>query len=159
VAEVAADGPFSAFPGIDRTLTVIAGAGIDLAFEDGSQLSIDPLQPTAFDGGIACQGRLKAGPLTDLNVMSCRGAVQHAVAGMTLSAEKQEIPCPAAATLALFAADGAVAVTLAGETYRLAAWDSLLIDAPSTGIAAQAAAAPDSAESAHLLVIAVSAAP
>lgn len=30
LAEVAADGPFSAFPGIDRTITLAEGAGMDL---------------------------------------------------------------------------------------------------------------------------------
>ncbi len=33
LASVASDGPFSAFPGIDRTLTVIDGVGIDLVVD------------------------------------------------------------------------------------------------------------------------------
>ena len=32
MAEVAADGPFSAFAGIDRTLTLLQGAGLELDF-------------------------------------------------------------------------------------------------------------------------------
>ena len=30
LADVSADGPFSSFPGVDRTLTVVEGAGMDL---------------------------------------------------------------------------------------------------------------------------------
>lgn len=68
VAEVAEDGPFSAFEGLARILTVIEGAGIDLHTPQGVIAAL-PLRPVAFAGDLPVTGRLKAGPLRDLNVI------------------------------------------------------------------------------------------
>lgn len=71
MAQVASDGAFSRFPGIDRTLAVLAGAGITLAFADGKSVVLtSDGPPYAFDGACAVEGRLLAGPITDLNVMT-----------------------------------------------------------------------------------------
>ncbi|MCB2094824.1 MAG: HutD family protein [Rhodobacteraceae bacterium] len=68
VAEVAADGPFSSFPGLTRCLTVIAGDGIDLETPDGV-LAAPPLVPVYFSGDTAVTGRLRNGPIRDLNLI------------------------------------------------------------------------------------------
>jgi len=88
-ATVAADGPFSAFPGIDRTLTVLDGDGLLLAVGDAPpvRLAADG-DPFAFPGDVPSDGRLAGGTVIDLNVMTRRGRVTHAVtrlaAGATL---------------------------------------------------------------------------
>ena len=88
-ATVAADGPFSAFPGIDRTLTVLDGDGLLLAVGDAPrvQLTADG-DPFAFPGDVPSHGRLVGGAIVDLNVMTRRGRVAHTVtrlaAGATL---------------------------------------------------------------------------
>lgn len=80
VAEVGSSGPFSSFPGIDRTLTVLSGNGLRLDFGEGEALVIDvPWQPASFDGARACEGRLIGGPVTDFNVMTRRGPAKHRV--------------------------------------------------------------------------------
>lgn len=80
MAEVAADGPFSRFDGIDRTLTLIGGAGIGLAFQDGGTVALTPgAPPLSFPGEAAVTGRLTDGPILDLNVMTRRGRVAHRV--------------------------------------------------------------------------------
>ncbi|RYB07930.1 HutD family protein [Lichenibacterium ramalinae] len=80
MARVAADGPFSAFPGIDRTLTVLDGAGLDLAIGGAAPVRLDPASgPLSFPADSPCHGRLVAGPVTDLNVMTRRGRFFHAV--------------------------------------------------------------------------------
>lgn len=72
LADVAADGPFSAFPGVDRVLTVIAGDGLVLEI-DGRPVRLEPGAPLAFPGEAAVMARLTAGPIRDLNVMVRRG--------------------------------------------------------------------------------------
>jgi environmental stress-induced protein Ves len=71
-ADVAADGPFSAFPGIDRVLTVVEGDGLVLEVE-GAAVRLERCAPFAFSGEAAVTARLIAGPIRDLNVMVRRG--------------------------------------------------------------------------------------
>lgn len=68
-AIVAGDGPFSAFPGIDRVLTVIEGGTMHLSLPDQMcQLNaISP--PLAFAGDLPCQATITGGPILDFNVM------------------------------------------------------------------------------------------
>ncbi|MFC5397194.1 HutD family protein [Bosea vestrisii] len=80
MAHVGQDGPFSSFPGIDRTLSVLTGAGITLAFGDGERVRLDRSSaPYAFAADRAVDGMLVDGPIDDLNVMSRRGRWRHRV--------------------------------------------------------------------------------
>jgi uncharacterized protein len=68
VADIETDGPFSAFPGIKRSITVLNGAGIWLDTPLDVQLRPrDP--PFTFPGNLAPQCRLVRGPTRDLNAM------------------------------------------------------------------------------------------
>lgn len=73
MAGVAQDGPFSVFPGIDRIIVVIDGNGMDLLGKDGVVLPLEPLRPVPFPGDEQYDGRLRYGPIRDLNVMTRRG--------------------------------------------------------------------------------------
>ncbi|WP_186420383.1 HutD family protein [Bosea sp. CS1GBMeth4] len=80
MAHVGQDGPFSAFPGIDRTLSVLTGVGITLAFGDGERVQLDRTSaPYSFAADRAVEGLLADGPIDDLNVMSRRGLWRHRV--------------------------------------------------------------------------------
>jgi environmental stress-induced protein Ves len=75
VATIAADGAFSAFPGIDRTIALLHGDGVHLHSTDGSAIDhrLDTFfQPFAFDGGHALRATLLGGESTDFNVMTRR---------------------------------------------------------------------------------------
>ncbi|MFB6618037.1 HutD family protein [Streptomyces sp. NPDC085524] len=80
LAEVAEDGPFSAFPGIDRTLTLAEGAGMDLMVGGQRRLVDERFAPQDFPGDEPTDCRLLAGPVVNLNVMHRRGAVEAATA-------------------------------------------------------------------------------
>ena len=72
MATVAEDGPFSIFPGIERNLTVLQGAGFRLV-GDGIDLPCLPLSPAAFPGDVAVQAIQTGGAVsTDFNVMTAR---------------------------------------------------------------------------------------
>ncbi|WMT75965.1 HutD family protein [Bradyrhizobium sp. Ash2021] len=80
MAHVAVPGPFSLFPNIDRTLSVIEGAGITLALADEDSVSLNwRSEPFRFAGDVAVESLLTAGPIDDLNVMTRRGRCDHRV--------------------------------------------------------------------------------
>ena len=77
-AQVAVDGAFSSFPGIDRSLAVLAGNGVCLQRADGLRetlLSGDAI--AVFSGEEAISAQLLDGPITDLNLMTRRGVWKH----------------------------------------------------------------------------------
>jgi environmental stress-induced protein Ves len=90
MATVAADGPFSVFPGIDRTITIIDGDAIELSVEGQSPVWLDQAaEPYSFPGDVATSGRLRDGPIADLNVMVRRG-LPHTVTRLAATALPQQ---------------------------------------------------------------------
>ena len=78
MARVASDGPFSDFPGIDRTLAVIKGSGLVLTIGDDAPVTLSTeSDPVSFPGDTPTSARLMAGEITDLNVMTRRGRFSH----------------------------------------------------------------------------------
>lgn len=73
IAEVARDGPFSLFPETDRIVAVIDGAGMDLLGPDGGVTALEPFRAVRIAGEAVLSGRLRGGPVRDLNVMTARG--------------------------------------------------------------------------------------
>ena len=71
-ADITQDGPFSAFPGIQRWFAVLEGAGVVLHLPDAPSTLRAGDTPYAFDGGSAPGCTLIDGPTQDLNLM-----VQH----------------------------------------------------------------------------------
>ncbi|MGW2049439.1 HutD/Ves family protein [Streptomyces sp. NPDC001858] len=80
LAEVAADGPFSAFPEVERTLTLVEGAGMDLTLGGRRRLVDTRYAPQDFPGDVPTDCRLLDGPVVNLNVMWRRGAPAPTVA-------------------------------------------------------------------------------
>jgi environmental stress-induced protein Ves len=69
LAEIAADGPFSVFPHVDRLLTVVAGAGIRLTIDGAEPRRLALGDGIQFRGEAAIGCALVAGPTRDLNLM------------------------------------------------------------------------------------------
>ncbi|MEV6332755.1 HutD family protein [Streptomyces sp. NPDC051909] len=74
LADVAAGGPFSAFPGVDRVITVVDGPGMELTVDGAPHLVDAAFEPFSFSGDAATECRLLGGPLVDFNVMTRRAA-------------------------------------------------------------------------------------
>lgn len=81
LADIEADGPFSAFAGVRRWFAVIEGAGVVLDFAGREQRMTRRDAPLDFDGAAAPGCRLIDGPTRDLNLMLRDNAhgVMHAV--------------------------------------------------------------------------------
>jgi hypothetical protein len=72
VARIDRNGPFSAFPGVERWFSVLEGAGVILNI-DSQVLKLDTQSaPFCFDGGNPPDCSLVDGATNDLNLM-CRG--------------------------------------------------------------------------------------
>ena len=78
IAEIDHDAPFSAFPGCDRELVLLAGEGMRLAFDDGAEpvLLSPPHDRHRFAGERPLRAELVDGPTHDFNLMWKRDAVQ-----------------------------------------------------------------------------------
>lgn len=96
-AAVVEDGPFSLFPGIERTLTVLSGPGFRLT-GPGIDLRCEPLVPVAFPGDVPVEASDTQGMQSeDFNVMTARSLPKPSV----LLARNDSLP--GGGTLALYA--------------------------------------------------------
>ncbi len=107
IADVASDGPFSAFPGIDRWITVIEGKGMELRIADlGTRRVERQFEPLAFSGDVKTDCRLINGPIRDFNFMVARAHGRGDLQIVALSAGETRSLDPSIA--ALHVLDGAV---------------------------------------------------
>jgi environmental stress-induced protein Ves len=116
VAEVAAAGPFSSFPGVQRWFAVLAGAGVRLRIE-GQVHELGPASPPLqFEGAADTACELLAGPTTDFNLMlrGGSGSMQR-VHGVHASS------CKAGTFVALYVHGGAGSVSTEAERSAVAA--------------------------------------
>lgn len=79
IAHVAEDGPFSVFPGIDRTITLLVGKGMMLDLP-GERVALEPNgAPFSFSGELKIASHNVSGETVDFNVMTRRGVYTHKV--------------------------------------------------------------------------------
>lgn len=133
MAVVAQDGPFSLFPGIDRTLCILDGPGIALDFgndgvnESGMHTITPESVPFHFSADRSVQARLLGGTITDLNVMTRRSGYRHTVHRIALD-RSQTLTTSAEASL-LFCERGDVSCAVADAAeIQLGARDCAVIE-------------------------------
>ncbi|WP_310566805.1 HutD family protein [Hydrogenophaga sp.] len=127
VADIATDGPFSVFEGVQRWITLLSGEGLALDFAGRPQTLRPGDAPLAFDGGAPPVGRLLGGPVRDLNLM-----VRGGSGGMTAMADDVPWSAPRGAHAGLFARV-AGRWSGAGDTRTLAAQSLLWFEEPPAG--------------------------
>ena len=125
MARVASDGPFSSFPGVDRTLSIIDGAALRLSVDGRTVELTTRSNPFSFPGDAAVHATRSAGDVIDLNVMSRRSHYAHRVS--RIAAYGTLVPAEAS-ILCLFCADGSLEVECGGQAAHLGARDSLFIE-------------------------------
>ena len=126
MADVASDGLFSAFPGIDRTLILVEGDGLELGVE-GIAYRLDRASPKlSFSGDDATAGRLLSGPIRDLNVMTRRGEFRHRTrlveSGVAILSED-------AAAAFVVPLEGPFDITIGSAIHSLQELDILMLEA------------------------------
>jgi environmental stress-induced protein Ves len=128
IATVDADSEFSRFPGIDRSLMVLDGAGMVLDVEGQGSFTLHAGgPPLSFSGDVTTNSRLLAGPTRDFNVMTRRGVVAHVLRRHVL-AGSLTFECDASVLL-IHVLEGEATI---GELEQLALspGDSAVVDGP-----------------------------
>jgi len=130
IADVASDGPFSRFPGVERTIVLLDGAGMWLRSRGREKELRTPFEPYRFSGDDAVDCTLIAGPVRDFNAMFRRGAARGSVA--VIRGDPVEI---AQGDFVLaYAATGAHDCVIPGHPARvLDAGNAVLVERPADG--------------------------
>lgn len=113
IADVNMPGPFSAFPGVDRIITLVAGERMDLVI-DGVEHVLGLGAPLSFDGASQTSCMLPLGPTRDLNVMTRRDRHSAAVT-MTDLSETRPLAVARGQVLVLLSGSAVVTSTDAGR--------------------------------------------
>lgn len=128
MATVASDGPFSIFPGIDRTLSILAGAGMELTIDGDTSLVLDlNSEPCPFPADKPVLAKLVNGVVTDLNVMTRRGRFSHRV-----SRQPAPLSLSPSASLRFVLATGNHTIAFGSEKAELGPLDCLALEAEAT---------------------------
>jgi environmental stress-induced protein Ves len=137
IADVKQDGPFSQFPGVERMIALLEGAGMRLVFSDQDKEQVVALmtrfKPFRFAGESTVRCELAHGPTVDLNLMVRRAKAAGDVQELTLlgSAVQRVELAPELDFFILFCCQGSVAVELASadgaaaHEHHLGAYDAL----------------------------------
>lgn len=129
IAAVQGSGPFSAFPGYERTIMLIDGHGMDLAVGDEAPQRLDrPFEPFVFSGDAPTECRLLAGPIHDFNLMVDRSLLRSQTQVWRLETAARSID-PSSADYIVHCFDGAVdlADPLTDRACRLGAGETALL--------------------------------
>jgi environmental stress-induced protein Ves len=131
LATIAADGPFSTFPGVERTLVLVDGHGMTLDI-DGAPTMLSKADPVAsFDGESHVAAQLSRGPSTDFNVMTRLDRCWHRFGRRTLDGGSTFVA--RADVTVLFLAEGE-GLELCSDDQRinLVRYDAVLLDRDTT---------------------------
>lgn len=126
-ARVEQNGPFSTFPGVDRSLSLLEGNGITLKVQGRIPFGLTRrYEPLTFPADVPTEATLFSGPITDLNVMTRRGVYESEVQLVRVAGK---LSLDAADEVTLLIADGkGLSVTYGGETSALDRGDVVLLE-------------------------------
>jgi len=122
IATVGASGPFSAFPGIDRTIAVLQGQGMLLDVDGAKHELLASGEPFSFAGEAKVHADCIGGETTDLNIMTRRGAFIHVMTRLR-PAEPFTFTGPAGLTFLI--CNGPFRLEIGGEEHIAAPLDAV----------------------------------
>jgi uncharacterized protein len=133
IADVSKAGDFSAFPGMDRVLTVVEGELLLLSV-DGAEHPLEKYRPFRFSGDAAAAGALPTGDIRDLNVITRTGAFKGYTSIIELSKKRAHpvfegqlgILLQGQATVTPGAAGDSTPQASAGDPTTLARYDAVV---------------------------------
>lgn len=128
LATITQDGPFSLFPGVDRTLALVEGPGLMLDIEDSSRFVLgDEDTIIEFPGESAIRATLGGGPTIDFNVMTRREVCHHKFGRRRLAGSS--VFAPRGDRTVLFLAEGeGLSVCSDDERIGLVRFDAIVFD-------------------------------
>jgi environmental stress-induced protein Ves len=128
LATIAADGAFSQFPGVDRTLVLVEGHGATLDIDGEDEVIVSPDEPVQrFSGESRVLAKLHRGATTDFNVMTRRDVCNHEFGRRRLEGESKF--ATRADITVLFLAEGdALTVSSDAERIGMVRFDAVVFD-------------------------------
>jgi uncharacterized protein len=128
LATIAASGPFSVFPGVDRTLALVDGPGVLLEIGEEGRFVLSEDDPIVeFAGESAVMATLAGAPTTDFNVMTRRARCHHRLGRRVLSGSSEF--APRGDVTILFLAEGdSLSVSSDSERIGLVRYDAVIFD-------------------------------
>lgn len=127
LAQVPASGPFSSFPGYQRTIMLLRGDPMRLVHQDHGEHLLKSFQPYDFHGAWKSEGILTGRPVEDFNVM-VRDGYGHARVDVQKGSEKPLFVLQDAPLHFIYCCAGTVTAELQNKKYKLAEQESLLIE-------------------------------
>jgi len=128
LATIAEDGPFSSFPGVDRTLALVDGHGMTLDIDGSERVILCESGPVlAFDGESQVLAKLNRGPTTDFNVMTRSDCCYHQF-GRRRLAGKSTFVARADLTVLFLAEGESLEIASDNERIGLVRYDAVMFD-------------------------------
>jgi environmental stress-induced protein Ves len=129
LATIAIDGPFSVFPGIDRTLALVDGPGVALEIDGEDRFLLCDEDPVfEFRGEHEIDATVGAAPTTDFNVMTRRARCHHRLGRRTLEGISEFAPRGDITVLFLAEGEG-LSVSSDNERMGMVRYDAVVFDA------------------------------
>lgn len=122
IADVTQAGPFSAFDGYQRIITVLEGQGMQLVVDGQSSRPLRTLDAFAFSGDSQVQCSLLGGAIRDFNLIYAPDRYQARLQWM---AAGQSTVFTSASTVLVFSAGERMSVEREGEAVTLGRYDCL----------------------------------
>ena len=116
VAEVASNGPFSRFDGVQRWFAVLGGAGVQLQLPDQTHVLTVDSAPLCFDGAVPVDCQLLDGATQDFNLMLRR---DRASAHMQRLSGVTRFVMGVPKTIAIYAMDAGASVRFEHATFTV----------------------------------------
>jgi uncharacterized protein len=135
IASVQRSGPFSAFPGYERTIMLIEGRGMELAVGSNPPRRLDrPFEPFVFSGDTPADCGLIEGPVRDFNLMVDRSLLRSRMQVWQAESVRRSIDL-ASAEHVIHCFDGAVDLALAraGWSFMLRANETAVFGQDESG--------------------------
>jgi environmental stress-induced protein Ves len=128
LATIAEDGPFSVFPGVDRTLALVEGHGVTLDIAGSERVVLCDDEPmVSFPGEASVYAKLNRGPTTDFNVMTQRERCRHQFGLRRLNGDSDFVP--GGDVTVLFLVDGdSLGVRSDEERIGMVRYDAVVFD-------------------------------
>lgn len=141
IAQISSDGPFSRLPGVDRSMWLVGGDGVQLDVDGREVVLAQPRQRLDFPGEAPVHCELLGGPCEDCNVMIARGRVTAVADVVELAAgEALALPDAPQRLVLVWSGRGRVAGMAIGprDAVRLDGRDAaaFVADAPSVVLVA-----------------------
>lgn len=128
LATITHDGPFSVFPGVDRTLALVSGPGVMLDLDGERRFALCEEDPVLeFAGESVVVASVGSEPTTDFNVMTKRARCHHKFGKRRLSGGS--VFAPRGDMSILFLAEGdSLAVSSDSERIGMVRFDTIVFD-------------------------------